>query len=695
MARPTRRPARGTTPKPARRPITVDDLRCLVGIADPDLSPDGSRLALTRSQVSRTLRTETSIWIVATDGKSPPRPLTAGPKDRLPRFSPNGTRLAFLRGGDAGVQLAVLDLAGGGEARTLTRFPEGSIRSFRWSPDGRSLAVAFRATEPEWTKAAIDDRRDAGEPDPPRVITTPWHRLDGDGYFGAARHRLHLVDAATGSDECVYALDTLGTFSFGFAPDGSRLALATNRDPDALFRPWADEIAILDLAKGTLEPLAGLPIGPKSAVAWSPDGTRLAWAGRRGRDGSYSTENLELWTGRAKGHAKPRSLTHAFDVCLAAATLSDSAEGGWDATVTWTPDSRSILTRIGREGEGHLVAIDADGGPARFLTDGPVEQTFGNAVAGPKGSTLVATLRTAATEPIEAGLVAVDAKSARGAFRPLTAFNAALRDELDLAEPESHRIPRRDGTGATHAWILRPPPSAPKAAKSGRSGIVQVHGGPHAQYGVAFFHELQLLAAQGHVVAYGNPRGSKGYGRDHCAAIRGRWGTSDWEDVSDTIDFLRGLRGVDADRVGIAGGSYGGYMTNWAIAHRRDLRAAITDRCVSNLLSFAGNSDYPIFPGEYWSGTTWESPEALWESSPIRLFKGVRTPTLVIHSEGDLRCNVEQAEQVHAALCLQGVPTRFVRYPRSTSHGMSRGGPPGLRMHRLREIVAWWERWLR
>jgi acylaminoacyl-peptidase len=688
---------------PARRPISIDDLRCLVGVADPSLSPDGSRLAMVRSQVSANLRSETSIWIVATDGKGSPRALTAGPKDRLPRFSPDGKRLAFVRGGEAGAQLAILDLAGGGEARTLTRFPEGSLRTYRWSPDGRTIAVAFRATEPEWTKAARDDRREAGDPEPPRVITTAWHRLDGDGHFGAARHRLHLVDASTGSGEVAYALDTLGNFSFDFAPDSTRIALATNRNPDALFKPWADELAILDLAKGTLEPVAGLPIGPKSAIAWSPDGNHLAWAGRRGRDGSYSTENLELWTcrvgGRAKGPAKARSLTHSEDLCLAAATLSDAAEASWDATVLWSPDSRSILTRIGREGEGHLLAVPLDGTRSRFLTDGPFEQTFGNAVAGPDGSMLVATLRTSATRPVEAFVAGVPAKGTRASVRALTAFNAALLAELDLAEPESHRVRRRDGTGSTHVWILRPPPSAPKSGpksrKSDRSGIVQVHGGPHAQYGVAFFHEMQLLAAQGHVVAFGNPRGSKGYGRDHCAAIRGRWGTVDWEDVSDTIDFLRGLKGVDPSRVGISGGSYGGYMTNWAIAHRRDLKAAITDRCVSNLLSFAGNSDYPIFPGEYWSGTTWDSPEALWASSPIRLFKGVRTPTLIIHSEGDLRCNIEQAEQVHAALCVQGVPTRFVRYPVSTSHGMSRNGPPALRMHRLKEILAWWERWLR
>ena len=171
---------------PARRPISIDDLRCLVGVADPSLSPDGSRLAMVRSQVSANLRSEASIWIVATDGKGSPRALTAGPKDRLARFSPDGKRLAFVRGGEAGAQLAILDLAGGGEARTLTRFPEGSIRSFRWSPDGRTIAVAFRATEPEWTKAARDARREAGDPEPPRVITTAWHRLDGDGHFGAA-----------------------------------------------------------------------------------------------------------------------------------------------------------------------------------------------------------------------------------------------------------------------------------------------------------------------------------------------------------------------------------------------------------------------------------------------------------------------------------------------------------------------------
>lgn len=690
----------------------MGDLLCLVGVADPQTSPTGDAVAYVRKMAGEGSKIDSSIWSVAVPAAArgraaEPRRLTTGPKDSLPRYSPDGTRLAFVRGsmregrdGDAGSQIALLPLDGG-EPTILTKLPEGSIRAMRWMPDGRSLAIAFRETEPEWTAAAKRERAARGASDPPRVLDDRWYRLDGDGYFGAARHRLLMIDAGTGRSRLLYDGDAMGTFDFDVAPDGARIAIATNRDRDALIKPWKSEIVLLDVASGRVQPLAGLPIGPKAAVAWSPDGRRLAWAGRIGRDSSYSTENLELFvctapprttSARAAARSDARSLTHRHDICLAAATLSDCAEAAFDPAVRWRPDGAAILTRIGDRGSGRLVEIALDGSAPRFLSEAGCEIVLGT--VAPDGS--VAALRSDPTTPAEVGLLVRRRTVAE--WRPLTALNAALMRELSLATPKEITVTASDGH-RSQLWILEPPEGAAKPKGRGRSqrrpAILEIHGGPHAMYGNTLFIEFQLLAAQGYIVAYGNPRGSKGYGRDHCAAIRGSWGDKDWLDIQAYTDALRARRDVDPERIGVMGGSYGGYMTNWAIAHDRRYRAAITDRCVSNLLSMAGNSDFVTVPDEYWIGGVYDRPEAMWRSSPIAHFKGVRTPTLIIHSEGDLRCNIEQAEQVHSALVLQGVPTRFVRYPASTSHGMSRSGPPDLRVHRLNEILAWWERWLR
>jgi dipeptidyl aminopeptidase/acylaminoacyl peptidase len=182
-----------------------------------------------------------------------------------------------------------------------------------------------------------------------------------------------------------------------------------------------------------------------------------------------------------------------------------------------------------------------------------------------------------------------------------------------------------------------------------------------------------------------------------CEAIRSNWGEKDWQDIEAVAQWMAKHPGMDSKRLGVMGGSYGGWMTNWVIGHTAMFRAAITDRCVSNMVSFAGNSDFPMNDLEYFGGVAFGSLERiapLWRQSPLAYFEGVTTPTLIIHSEGDLRCNIEQSEQVFCALQSQGVESRFVRYPVSTSHGMSRGGPPDLRIHRLTEITKWWKKHL-
>jgi dipeptidyl aminopeptidase/acylaminoacyl peptidase len=273
-----------------------------------------------------------------------------------------------------------------------------------------------------------------------------------------------------------------------------------------------------------------------------------------------------------------------------------------------------------------------------------------------------------------------------------SSFNQALLEQIEVIEPEEHWVESEPGV-KVQAWVIKPPENR-KLKTENHPCCLEVHGGPHGMYTSSVFFEMQLLAANGYVVVFSNPRGSTGYGEDFARCIKGDWGNKDWADVQAVTKFAKTLPYVDRDRVAIMGGSYGGYMVNWAIGHSDEYKCAITDRCVSNLLSKSGNSDYTFIPDGNWPGAAYDNWETLWDRSPVKHFKNVKTPTLVIHSEGDLRCHIEQGEQVFTFLKMRGVPTRFVRYPATTSHGMSRSGPPDMRLHRLREILRWLEEWL-
>ncbi|MHC5025159.1 MAG: prolyl oligopeptidase family serine peptidase [Planctomycetota bacterium] len=671
-------------PPKRRRPITAEDLLKITFVATPRISPDGEHIAFVRKHVGDKNDYVTNLWMVPSDGSAEAMQFTAGGRDSAPRWSPDGERLAFVRAAEkASPQLWTIP-GNGGEATRLTNLPEGSLGAWRWSPCGTWIAAAFREQDPQWTTKAVADRKQTGASDPPRVLDHWWYRLDGDGYFNGQRHALYRIEAATGEHRLLYDKDTLGFFTFDVAPDGRHVMVTTETSKRAGLDDCDERLVRIDARSGKATPLKGLPKGCKSNVCYSPDGTMLAWAGRIGPDSTYSTENLELWVSNADG-SKARSLTGKTDFCLLAAALSDTSEVAFEAGIQWTPDSKRLVIQLGWHGESHVASIARRGGEITFHTTGKRMCAGGNIARDGRMPLLVAT--PTAPEEVNVGTLQ------RGTMTPeaLTSFNKPLLRELDLAKPRAHWIRSADGN-KVHVWCMRP---AGASQRTKRPAVLQIHGGPHAQYGYGFFHEFQLLAAQGYVVFYSNPRGSKGYGRDHCHAIRGTWGGADWVDMQAVIGFMHEQPGVKTDRMGVMGGSYGGYMTNWIIGHTREFAGAITDRCVSNLVSMFGSSDFIGSEDHYWDGNAWDRPEALWESSPIRCMGSAKTPTLIIHSEGDLRCNVEQAEQVHALLTNKKVPCRFVRYPASTSHGLSRGGAPDLRLHRLHEIVAWWERWLK
>jgi dipeptidyl aminopeptidase/acylaminoacyl peptidase len=224
---------------------------------------------------------------------------------------------------------------------------------------------------------------------------------------------------------------------------------------------------------------------------------------------------------------------------------------------------------------------------------------------------------------------------------------------------------------------------------------VEIHGGPHGMYGYSLFHEMHLLAAQGYFVYWANPRGSAGYGLAHLLPLVEHWGEPDTEDLMTALDHLLAERPyLDPERVGVLGGSYGGFMTSWLVGHTDRFRAAVSQRAVNNLASFFGTSDFGYYFETTFGGTPWSQPGRYRERSPITYVERVTTPLLIIHSEQDLRCPISQAEELFAALKIIGkAPAELVRFS-GESHGLSRGGRPRNRMERLRRILDWFERYL-
>jgi dipeptidyl aminopeptidase/acylaminoacyl peptidase len=438
---------------------------------------------------------------------------------------------------------------------------------------------------------------------------------------------------------------------------------------------------------GKATQLPGVQKGTKSSLKVSPDGKWIAFLGDVSEEDPWGVHNNHLWV-VGIGGGESQCLSKSDDYCLSVSAISDTKEAAFDGSCMWSQDSKQVYVQLGWHGEVQLGVATVGKTKLEPLTKGLHVLGFGTIN---KAGSKMACSYSSATKLSEIGWITLGKSNE---IKVLSELNKAVLSKLDVLEPEEIWLDSSDGV-KLHAWVIKP---RDFQNKKKYPAVLQVHGGPHTQYGWTFFHEFQVLAAAGYFVFYSNPRGSKGYGERFCAAIKNSWGDKDWEDIQTITRYMQHHPNVRAGEMGVMGGSYGGYMTNWVIGHTKDFKTAITDRCVSNLVSMAGNSDFPSNKDEYFGGCAWGDHERikdLWRQSPLAYFEGVTTPTLVIHSEGDLRCNVEQGEQVFSALQLQGVESRFVRYPQSTFHGLSRSGPPDLRIHRLHEILTWWKNHLK
>ncbi|MFQ5498315.1 MAG: alpha/beta hydrolase family protein, partial [Candidatus Zixiibacteriota bacterium] len=274
--------------------------------------------------------------------------------------------------------------------------------------------------------------------------------------------------------------------------------------------------------------------------------------------------------------------------------------------------------------------------------------------------------------------------------RKLTTTNRFLTTEVKLGRTKEVRFKSFDGT-VVQGWLVTPPDFKPNRKYP---SIIQVHGGPRVQYAFTFMHEMQYLAGKGYVVFYTNPRGGQGRGETWAEAIAGGWGELDYQDVMAAADYLEKQRFIHPKKMGITGGSYGGYMTNWVIGHTNRFAAAVTQRSVVDLVSFVGSSDIGFALPREFGGWPWANRENYIKRSPITYFKKVKTPVLIIHSEQDLRCHIEQAEQMFVMLKALKKKVEMVRFPEEP-HGLSRHGRPDRRIARLEWIDKWFARYLK
>ena len=659
-----------------KRPITAEDLLTLQSVGDPQSSPDGARVAFVRTYTDteeNTYRSE--IWMAPADGSRPARKFTGGKwSDSGPRWSPDGSRLAFVSDRlDEKGQIFTIS-PDGGEASVLTHLEQGSVSGLRWSPDGTKIAFLYRATPANYTKKAGEEREAKHLSKPPRVHTHLFYRLDGQGYFDDSYSQVYVADSSTGEARAL----TGGPFGCDvpcWLPDGQTLVFASDRRPDADVDKDSDAQLWRVLVDGGDLAQIPAPLGDKGALALSPDGTTLAYIGEPDSRDSWGTRNSRVYVLPLSGGETARDLTGHTDLTVGGLSIADTGDGSGD-DLAWSADGQTLYFLISDRGDVRLSSVPAAGGDLTFLT------TAGHTAGGFSlaGGVFAVTVGDSTTP----GEVYVGDTQ-------ISDLNKAWRETVAVQTPTPLSVPNGAG-GTVPGWVLTPP----NFEKNGTAPLVlYVHGGPHAQYGNALFHELQWLAAQGYVVAYTNPRGSKGYGEAHTAAIKGDWGGPALADVEAVVDFLLAEGYADPAKTAIMGGSYGGYLTAWAVGHTDRFTCAVADRLVNNLQSMAGTCDFPWSHGTYYKGNAWDDPADLWKHSPMAYAGRINTPLLLIHSDGDLRCPVSQAEELFAALRLQRKPVEFVRYPAETSHGLSRGGPPDLRLDRLRRNLGWLDKHLK
>ena len=655
----------------AEGPSKVFQGRDIFGLrtaSDPQVRPDGGAIAYVRTTQEIMIDNgRPSIWLVdPVSGAQTPLVVDEA-ANFVPRWSPDGTRLAYVAVASGSAQLYVRWVAAGRSARVATL--EQSPNDIAWSPDGRTLV---------FTMLTLDDGKPLGQPlarpegakwaAPLKVIEQLTYRADGAGYLKPGSRHLFAVSADGGAPRQL----TFGRFDdagpISFTADGKSVLFATNRAANWERDPKESEIYSAALADGALTRLTNR-VGPDEAPAVSPDGTKIAYVGfddtrHRGYD------NVRLYVMDRDGRNN-RPITVGFDNSLGAPT--------------WAADGKSLYAPYTERGVGKVARIGLDG-KLETVASGLVPADLDRPYAGGdfsvgRGGLVAFTIGDAASP-------ADIAVSRGGKTQRLTRLNDDLFAGKTLARVEAMAVVSAYDKTPIDAWIATPPGFDPTKKYP---LILEIHGGPFAAYGPVFSTDVQQYAAAGYVVVYGNPRGSTSYGEAFANQIDRNYPSHDYDDLMSMVDTAIGKGFVDPRHLYVTGGSGGGALTAWIVGKTDRFKAAATQKPVINWTSEVLTTDGYNFMAAYWFGKMpWEDPQGYWARSPLSLVGNVKTPTLVVVGEDDHRTPPSEAEQYFAALQLRGVPTALIRVPGASHHGLAER--PSQSAAKASAILAWFNR---
>ncbi len=646
------------------RAFAGSDLFALEQASDPQISPDGGRVAYVRRTGDvMTDSMRSSIWLVdvATARQTP---LVAGTASATsPRWSPDGSKLAYVSGGDgASPQLFVRWMATGATAR-ITTLPTAPT-ALEWSPDGGRIAYIMAVPDeaPKLGKAPPKPEG-AKWAEPLQVIDKVTYRSDAGGYLKPGYDHVFVVPADGGAPRQL----TFGTFHdegpLSWTPDGRTILFSAVRAADWEREPNNSEVQALDVASGTITPLTKR-YGPDGAPRVSPDGTKIAYLGADDKRRSYTPAQLHVMNRDGSG---ARSLTAGLDRSI--------------DTAVWSADSRSILVSYDDLGMKKVARVSLSGTVTPMLSGlagGGLDRPYtgGQFSASRRGT--IAYTGGDASRPADIFV----------GERRLTRLNDDMLAAKAMADVRPLSAKAADGRNVP-AWLAVP---AGRAEGQRVPLILEIHGGPHTAYGPTFSTDVQLYAAGGYAVLYVNPRGSTSYGEEFANLIDKKYPGDDYGDLMAAVDAAIASGVADPDNLFVTGGSGGGVLTTWIVGKTNRFKAAAAQKPVINWISEALTMDNTVFTSRYWfEKLPWEDPMSYWARSPLSLVGSIATPTLVVVGSEDYRTPVSESEQLYAALQIKGVPTALVKVP-----GASHGGftaRPSQSAAKASAILAWFDRY--